>query len=117
MQACTSGSRYAILVRTPNGPAGFAKPARAATCREPRHGASSSHLCDCDCHGLGAAFCMADPVRSQLGNSVRRADRGFCSHAFPLVNQNIPLSGYAGARKSTHYRYLPLSLTLPDRHR
>src|SRR5258708_27144411 len=69
MQACTAGSPYAILVRTPHGPAGFAKPARAPTCREPPPGASSSHLCDCDCHGLCAALCMTHPGRSQLGDS------------------------------------------------
>jgi hypothetical protein len=105
VQGCTSESQYAILEPTPNGSAAFAIPALAATCRKPRLGASSSYLSDCDCHGLGAAFRLADPIRSQLGNVVRRGDSGFCSHAFHLVDQNIPLSGYAGARESTHYRH------------
>jgi hypothetical protein len=105
VQGCTSESQHAILEPTPNGSAGVAIPALAATCRKPRLGASSSYLSDCDCHGLGAAFRLADAIRSQLGNAVRRADRGSCSRAFHLVDQNIPLSGYAGARESTHYRH------------
>jgi len=105
VRVCTSESQYAILGRTPNGSAGFARPVRATTCREPRLGASSSHLSGCDCHGFGAAFYPADPIRSQLSNAVRRADRGFCRHSFHLVDQNVPLSGYAGARESTHYRH------------
>jgi len=103
-QGCTSESQYAILELIPNGFAGSTKPARTG-CRELRLGASSRHLSDCDCHGFGVAFCLSDPIRSQLGKAVRRADRSSCRHAFHLVDQNIPLSGYAGARESTHYRH------------
>ena len=46
---------------------------------------------------------MADPVRSQFGDAVRRADSRFCRCAVHLVDQNIPRSGHAGARESTHY--------------
>ena len=101
----SSESQYAILERTPNGSADFAKPARGATCREPRPRASSSHLSDFDCHGLGVAFCLADPTRSPLGDAVRGADSGSCRYAFHLVDQNIRRSGHAGARESTHYHH------------
>src|SRR5262249_10838930 len=87
-----------------NGSAVFAKRARGANCREPRTGASSNYLSDCDCRWPSVAFCLADPIRFWLGNAVRRADRGCYRLAFHLVYQNIPLSGHAGARESTHYR-------------
>ena len=47
---------------------------------------------------------IREPIRSELGKAVRRVDRGSCCSAFHLVDQNILLSGHAGARKSTEYR-------------
>jgi hypothetical protein len=95
--------RCAILEPTLNGKARFTKPPWGATCREPRRGASSGPLPDCDCDGPFIAFCLANPMCSQLGKAARRANRGFCRHAFHVVGQNIPLSGNAGARESTNY--------------
>jgi len=89
--------------RVHNGKTGFRKSAREATSREPRSGASSSHLHDCDYDRRLIAFCVANPICSQLGKAVRRASRGFCRHAFHVVDQKIPLSGHAGAWESTHY--------------
>jgi hypothetical protein len=53
---------------------------------------------------LHFAWPIREPIRPELGKAVRRVDRGSCCRAFHLVDQNIPLSGHAGARKSTDYR-------------
>jgi hypothetical protein len=86
---------------------GFGKPARSATCREPRPGASSSHLFDRDCHRPAVAFCLANPIRSQLGKAVRRADRGFCRHALHLTTAIVQSGPYGFSRNPI---YLAFSL-------
>jgi hypothetical protein len=48
---------------------------------------------------------LADPIRSERGKAVRRADCGFRCHVFHLVDKNIPLNGHPRAWKSADHRH------------